>query len=116
MKDGFYQLKDRRGLGPGATGPWNSEAGGLAWRDGCGPGHAPDGGREMKSETVIEMVRRRIVELGHDGLVSDGGECACEVSDLAPCGSINELCRSGIKAACPAECGEHDWHIKAVSE
>lgn len=88
----------------------------------------------MKSETVLEMVRYRIVEIGHDGLYNEHGECACLLDDLAPCGCVSEYCESGVKAPCPGqgedcfcdgECGfhieavsnqGHDWHIAKVPE
>jgi hypothetical protein len=70
----------------------------------------------MKSETVIDMVRARIINLGHDGLVSESRECACLVGDLAPCGEINERCESGIRSdGCTPDCGNGcDFHITAI--
>ena len=52
-----------------------------------------------------------------DGLWDDDGggcACACEITDLAPCGEPNyEHCRVGYKTKCPRSCGEHDFHIVA---
>lgn len=50
-----------------------------------------------------------------DGLVSGGGECGCELSDLWPCENMQSDCRPGYKIKCdPDNCsadGDCDWHI-----
>ena len=60
--------------------------------------------------TVIEMIRDYLTRNKLDGLYEEDGECACLVSDLAPCGTMGISCSGGIKEPC--DCGEHDWHIK----
>ncbi len=61
--------------------------------------------------TVRDIIAAAIVEGGWDGLYSPSGECACFLDDLAPCGEPQADCRVGVRAPCPPECGEHDWHI-----
>lgn len=70
------------------------------------------------SETVLEMVRARLIQLGHDGLSSDDGECACLLDDLAPCGCITGHCESGRRVECCNDnCGNGcDFHIEPVSD
>ena len=63
------------------------------------------------SSTVAEIVREYLVAHGYDGLCNGNAECACEVNDLFPCESPADLCMAGFKGPCPADCGEHDWHI-----
>ncbi len=36
--------------------------------------------------TVLDMIFRTIVEKDFDGLYNSDGECACDITDLAPCG------------------------------
>lgn len=64
---------------------------------------------------VIEMVRERLKSDGYDGLVADGGECACLVDDLAPCSDMKADCSAGHRGPCdPADCaadGNCDFHI-----
>jgi len=42
----------------------------------------------MNKLTVMEIVRRWLLEHRHDGLyfVNGGEECGCGIDDLAPCG------------------------------
>ena len=55
-----------------------------------------------------------LAENGYDGLYSRH-DCACEVSDLMPCGEPGQDCAPGYKGPCvPSECaadGDCDWHI-----
>ncbi len=44
-------------------------------------------------DIVIEYLKANNL----DGLYSDGGECACELSDLQPCGESFSDCHPGIK-------------------
>lgn len=65
---------------------------------------------------VLRMVHERLKDdLGYDGLVSDGGECACLTDDLAPCGEMRGDCVAGHKGPCdPDNCGADgncDFHI-----
>ena len=46
---------------------------------------------------------------GYDGLYNEG-ECACEISDLMPCGEPNSDCAAGYKAHCP-EGHEFDFMV-----
>lgn len=65
--------------------------------------------------TVLDVVRERLVADGYDGLCADGGECACLVGDLMPCGEMRHDCLPGHKGPClPEDCGADgncDWHI-----
>lgn len=69
----------------------------------------------LDSRTVLEIVRAFLVAGGYDGLYSPG-ECGCLVDDLAPCISIQPDCIAGYRCACPADCGDHDWHIGPEKE
>lgn len=46
---------------------------------------------------VREIVEVWLKENNFDGLYSDGGECACELSDLQPCGENFSDCSPGMK-------------------
>lgn len=59
--------------------------------------------------TVLEIVEAHLRANGYDGLVSEDRECACLVSDLAPCGEMMETCVAGYRVPC--YCGEHDYHV-----
>ena len=61
---------------------------------------------------VLDLVKASLVAQGYDGLYAANGECACDTSDLAPCGEMQQDCIAGHKAPCPSTCGEHDWHIQ----
>ena len=65
----------------------------------------------MAETSAREIVRLYLVSNGLDGLYSKDGECACEHTDLAPCGEMQQDCIAGHKVPCPPDCGEHDWHI-----
>lgn len=69
--------------------------------------------------TVLEMVAANLKENGYDGLYDDGGECACDLDDLAPCSQIGERCRAGYRYWCEdldceytLDAGRH-WHIRS---
>lgn len=59
---------------------------------------------------VIDSLKRQ----GLDGLFNSAAECACQISDLFPCGepSMNE-CHPGRKDPCDCE-EEHAFHISNV--
>jgi len=63
-----------------------------------------------KSKTIAVIVAEYLEKNGFDGLFNGFCDCACELSDLFPCGEpdIHE-CRAGYKRPC--NCGEHDFHI-----
>ena len=62
--------------------------------------------------TVLEIVKKSLVENGYDGLFNDEADCACTPDDLAPCGDLYPDCQAGYRVPC--ECGEeHDFHIQA---
>lgn len=46
---------------------------------------------------VLDIVKDYLKNNKLDGLYSDGGECACELSDLQPCGENFSDCSPGIK-------------------
>ena len=60
---------------------------------------------------VLDIVKAYLEANGYDGLYNEWGECACLVSDLAPCALISTDCAAGMKGPC--DCGDHDWHIVA---
>jgi hypothetical protein len=66
----------------------------------------------MKDEPmdVSDIVLAYLKEHGYDGLVDPDGECACDVTSLAPCDHLTEHCLAGWKVPC--NCGQEcDWHI-----
>jgi len=65
----------------------------------------------VSNPTVLEMVKAALIGGGYDGLVASAGECACIVTDLAPCGEIQDSCIAGYLAPCPDDCRDHDFHI-----
>ena len=46
---------------------------------------------------VKDIIAKYLEENNLDGLASDCGECACELSDLQPCGENFSECHPGIK-------------------
>lgn len=40
--------------------------------------------------SVIEMIKKELVEIGADGLVNGEYECGCLLDDLIPCGDVRE--------------------------
>lgn len=66
--------------------------------------------------TVKEIVRKHLEREGFDGLFNTEGECACLCGDLAPCGTMNELCEEGYRVECAGcELGaEPHWHIVGI--
>jgi len=66
----------------------------------------------MAQITVKKIVEFYLRLFGYDGL-TDGAECACELSDLFPCiipGDVQN-CRPGYKVPCDCD-NECDFHIK----
>lgn len=64
---------------------------------------------------VREIIAKYLKDNGFDGLYSPG-ECGCKLDDLMPCDGIGiscnpEECFPGFLGPCPADCGEHDFHI-----
>lgn len=71
------------------------------------------------SKSVREIVAEYLKANGFDGLFSDGGDCACELSDLMPCGrdwDCTSDCEAGYRVPCPPACGDHDWHMAEKKE
>ncbi len=68
---------------------------------------------------VKEIVKKFLEDNGFDGLWSNDNECGCEISDLMPCGQVEENdCSPGVKIVfedgmCDGDCrGEKGhWHI-----
>ena len=53
---------------------------------------------------------------GYDGLYSEDGDCACQLSDLMPCGEPGVGCSAGYKAPCGDDCylgGDCEFHIQS---
>lgn len=79
--------------------------------------YAPaNGDKKPKALTVVGMAGAYLKANGFDGLYRDG-ECACLLSDLAPCDEIDPGCTSGYKSKCtsgedcPDEAGDCDFHV-----
>jgi hypothetical protein len=53
-----------------------------------------------------EFIKECLIEKGYDGLYSSE-ECACEITDLFPCGEPQNLheCHPGYKSAAPEGSG-----------
>lgn len=60
--------------------------------------------------TVLAIVKDALKRGGFDGLFNPLLDCACELSDLEPCGSMGSNCSAGYRAPC--DCGDHDCHIQ----
>ena len=59
-----------------------------------------------------ELLALVLKEKGFEGLWNEDG-CACEISDLMPCGEPSPECQAGKKALCDGTCedGKCDFHI-----
>ena len=70
-----------------------------------------------RNPTIREMVAAHLAANGFDGLWQCGGECACEVDDLFPCGEPGEECLAGYLAPCTCGqgCGYHIGPVKGES-
>lgn len=55
---------------------------------------------------VLKIIQEHLRANSFDGLVSDDRECACLVSDLAPCENIGELCEPGYLTIPVADNGD----------
>ncbi len=66
-----------------------------------------------KGMNVIEMVSKKLIEEGFDGLFNEAGECACLIGDLSPGSCMTEHCTAGYKTDCDGTCpdGKCDFHI-----
>jgi len=65
---------------------------------------------------VNKIVLDFLKQNGYDGLYNPDSECACLVSDLAPCDEMTDSCEAGYKTdgcTCGEEC---DFHINARKE
>jgi len=69
--------------------------------------------------TVKEIIENYLVCHGFTGLVAERRECACEITDLAPCD--NEFpgdCEPGYKVSCTEDCDHEpgyepgNWHVQ----
>lgn len=66
--------------------------------------------------TVIEIVADHLRSIGADGLVAPS-ECGCELSDLAPCGSLGSgECLPGWKGLMAGAEGPTDWAMYSTRE
>ena len=61
------------------------------------------------NKTVIEIIKKNLIEEGFDGLYNEDLECGCEVSDLEPCDVLQNGCTAGYKH--PGD-KEYDFYIK----
>lgn len=53
--------------------------------------------------TVKEIMIEYLKANGYDGLFNRGGECGCQIDDLAPCCESFEYCEPGYLHKC-SEC------------
>lgn len=60
---------------------------------------------------VIEILKAKLDADGFGGLVADGGECGCELDDLAPCGNEFSMCKAGYKHLDPRPENVNGWAI-----
>ncbi len=70
--------------------------------------------KKIKEQTTVtDIVKRYLEENGYDGLFASG-ICACENSDLFPCGSEQSIdCQPGYKIPCA--CGDNcPWDIGPI--
>jgi len=59
---------------------------------------------------ALEALRLWLEQNGYDGLVDDGGDCGCELSEFAPCDGEVGSCVAAHKVPC--ECGDDcEWHM-----
>ena len=58
-----------------------------------------------------DLLAAWLAENGYDGLFCPNDDCACQLSDLFPCGEFGDDCEAGYKEPCPDGCGEHEFHI-----
>jgi len=63
----------------------------------------------MKYYSCKEIVTEWLEKNGYDGLCQEDYECACELSDLMPCGETWPTCLAGYKKK--DETGEYDFTI-----
>ena len=68
-----------------------------------------DFGKEDMND-VKSIVKQYLRKNNFDGLCHIDGECACDLSDLAPCDHISLDCEPGYKLPCECE-EEHLFHI-----
>lgn len=61
------------------------------------------------NKTVIEIIKKNLIEEGFDGLYNEDLECGCEVSDLDQCDVLQSGCTAGYKH--PGD-KEYDFYIK----
>ena len=62
---------------------------------------------------VLDIVKDYLKSNKLDGLYSDGGECACELSDLQPCGENFSECSPGIKKTWDEMTAEQQVHCES---
>lgn len=66
---------------------------------------------ERDMSNVIEIVKKSLIESGHDGLFDEYGGCACLIDDLVPCSSDFSQCIPGYK--CESNNPDYDWLMKS---
>lgn len=63
---------------------------------------------------VRDIVTQYLKDHKFDGLYSEAGECACQISDMFPCGDGPfPECSAGVKIPCDGTCdyGPCEFHI-----
>ena len=60
------------------------------------------------TKDVKGIIKAYLKMEGFDGLCNTAVECACLLSDLAPCGNMSEECKPGHKTEC--RCGMRSQH------
>lgn len=63
----------------------------------------------MTDNSVLEIVKKHLVDNGFDGLYNADSECACEINDLRPCDDDMSYCKPGYKHTGDSE---NDFYIK----
>lgn len=61
--------------------------------------------------TVHDIVKAHLTENEFDGLFNEDCGCACQLSDLFPCGECFDCCEPGYKTECdgPYEDPDRSW-------
>lgn len=67
--------------------------------------------------TVRDILEQWLKANGYDGLVADGGECGCELGDLAPCSEYFGNCLAAYRGPSdPNAIHPSDWAMYSSKE
>jgi len=59
-----------------------------------------------------DIVKQWLEANVYDGLYNSYLDCACEITDLMPCGNPSLECSAGTKTECDCKGEKHNFHIK----